>query len=667
MEEPARKSLRLLLVEDCEADAELLLRELKRGGYAVASERVEDAASMKAALARATWDLVISDCSMPTFSAISALALARGAGSDLPFIVVSGTLDEDDAAELFRAGASDFLVKGKLARLLPAVDRELQERKARDAEHRSEARIKVSEERFRRLLESAPDAMVIAVDDDRIAIVNGQTETLFGYSREELIGQPIEVLVPPRYRAANRAGRTGVFAQSDSRPMGTGLEIFALRKDLTEFPAEMSLSLANTAGGGILTVAIRDITKRRRMEQALQRTEEQLRQAQKMEAVGALAAGVAHDFNNILSIVLSYAGFLLDQLAPSDQMHADVEEIRKAGERAVHLTRQLLAFSRQQAVDPRVVSLNEIGRGLEKMLRRVAGEAVELTFIPAHSLGMVRADPGHIEQVLMNLVVNAHDAMPSGGKITIETANVDLDAIYTSTQPGLTAGQYVVIRVADTGTGMDASTRERIFEPFFTTKDKGKGTGLGLSVVYGIVKQSGGHVQVISEPGKGTSFTLYFPRIDAEVPESILPPPPLTTLRGTEAILLVEGDEQLRAIEATILRRSGYSVVEAQNGGEAFLACERHEGSIGLLLTDVVMPRMSGIELASRLAPMQPNMRVLYMSGRVDSSSLQDLALSSGAYLQKPITPDSLLRKVREVLDFPSVQASGGAISTTSQ
>jgi PAS domain S-box-containing protein len=667
MEKPAGRALRLLLVEDSEADAELLLRELGRGGYAVASERVEDAASMKAALARATWDLVISDCSMPNFSAFSALGLVRGAGGDLPFIVISGTLDEDDASELFRAGASDFLVKGKLARLLPAVERELQEKKARDAERRSEARIKVSEERFRRLLESAPDAMVIAVDDDRIGLVNGQTEMLFGYSREELIGQPIEILVPPRYRAANRAGRTGIFAQSDSRPMGTGLEIFALRKDLTEFPAEISLSLASTAEGGVLTVAIRDITKRRRTEQALQRTEEQLRQAQKMEAVGALAAGVAHDFNNILSIVLSYAGFVLDQLAPSDQMHADVEEIRKAGERAVHLTRQLLAFSRQQAVDPRVVSLNEIARGLEKMLRRVGGEAVELTFIPAHSLGMVRADPGHIEQVLMNLVVNARDAMPTGGQITIETANVDLDEVYASAHPGLASGQYVTIGVSDTGTGMDAATRERVFEPFFTTKEMGKGTGLGLSVVYGIVKQSGGYVHVNSETGKGTTFTVYLPRIDEDVPESILPPPPLTTLRGSEAILLVEGDEQLRAIEATILRRSGYSVVEAQNGGEAFLACERHQGAIGLLLTDVVMPRMNGIELATRLAPMQPQMRVLYMSGRVDNSRLHEQALSSGAYLQKPITPDSLLRKVREVLDFPRAQASGGAMLTTSQ
>jgi len=666
MEVRGIRPLRLLFVEDSEADAELLLRELGRGGYAVASERVEDAVGLKSALARGPWDLVVSDCSMPGFSAASALALVKKSGVDVPFVVVSGTLDEDAAVELLRAGASDFFVKGKLARLLPAVERELQEKRTREAERRSEARVKVSEERFRRLLESAPDAMVIAVGDGRIGLVNTQTETLFGYSREELIGQPIEILVPPRYRAANRPRGAGIFAPSDSRPMGTGQEIFALRKDGTEFPADMSLSLADSPEGGVLTVAIRDITNRRRTEQALQRTEQQLRQAQKMEAVGALAAGVAHDFNNILSIVLSYAGFLLDQLKPSDPMHSDAEEIRKAGERAVHLTRQLLAFSRQQAVEPRVVSLNDVTRGLEKMLRRVAGEAVELTFIPGHSLGRVRADPGHVEQVLMNLVVNARDAMPAGGQITIETTNVDVDPGYASAHPGVSAGPHVVIGVSDTGTGIDASIRERIFEPFFTTKEEGKGTGLGLSVVYGIVKQSGGHVQVHSHPGKGTTFTVHLPRTDEDVGASV-PPPSLTTLRGSETVLLVESDEQLRTVEATALRKSGYGVIETQNGGEAFLACERHEGDIGLLLTDVVMRRMNGVELASRLAPMQPKMKVLYMSGHVDSASLHDEALSSGAYLQKPITPDTLLRKVREVLDSPRAQDPGGGRLTTSQ
>ncbi len=646
-------SLRLLLVEDSEADAALLLRELRRGGYAVTFERVESAGGMRAALSRGSWDIIISDCGMPSFNALTAVRMVREAGSDIPFIVLSGTLDEEDAVEVLRAGANDFLTKAKMARLLPAVERELREKVGRDEGRRSQSRIKVTEERFRTLLESAPDGMVIVGSDGRIAFVNARTEALFGYPREELVGEPIEVLVPVRLRAKLREQRSSFFESDEPLPSGAGLELLGLRKNGTEFPVEIRLSPARTAEGDVVTAAIRDVTERKQAEEALKHTEEQLRQAQKMEAVGALAGGVAHDFNNVLSVILSYTGFLTDTTTPDDPRRTDIDEIRKASLRAVQLTRQLLMFSRKQPIVPRVVNLNEIVAGLEKMLRRLAGDTVEVVFVPGHALGMVRADPGQIEQVIMNLVVNARDAMPKGGRITIETMNVEYGE-GKGPHPGMADGAYVVIGVADTGMGMDATTRERIFEPFFTTKETGKGTGLGLSVVYGIVSQAGGQVAVESQPGEGATFCVFLPQTEGKVDDSNLPPPS-ATLGGSETVLVVEDDDQVRVVVAMILRRNGYSVLEARNAGEALLVCEQTSAAIALLLTDVNMPRMGGYELAARLAPARPRMKTLYMSGHAEAASLERDATH---LLEKPITADALLSRVREVLDRDALEST---------
>ncbi len=390
--------------------------------------------------------------------------------------------------------------------------------------------------------------------------------------------------------------------------------------------------------------ALQDIDERRKLQ-------DQFRQSQKMDAIGRLAGGVAHDFNNLLTVILSYAALSMDGLKPGDPLLEDLQEIRTAGHRATELTKQLLAFSRQQVLQPQVIHLNESIASMKSMLGRLLGEDVELSVRTAEGIGRILADPGQIEQVVMNLSINARDAMPLGGKLTIETSNVVVDEEYAATRVDLLPGNYVLLAISDSGSGMDASTRARIFEPFFTTKDKGKGTGLGLSTVFGIVQQSGGSVGVYSEVGVGTTFKVYFPRTDRAATVSTRPAPP-KMLRGTETILLVEDEKQVRAVGSTILRRNGYYVLEASNGEEAVLIARGFKERIHLLLTDVVMPRMSGRLLSEQLAGERPEMKLLYASGYTDDAIVHHGVLDAGvAFLQKPFTAATLLSKVREVLD----------------
>ncbi len=759
----------MLLVEVSATDATLVVQELQRTGRSIDFERVETTDAMRAALERMPWDVVISDWSTPKSSGRAALDLLRELQLDLPFIIVSGTTGEEHAVEAIRAGAHDYVLKGQLERLTPAVERELLDhgpRRARrqvelsrrDAEGRMRRMIESAmvgvwflgaegktsfvnqrmaqilglsageaahasvadfvhaderpglaerlargtagtgsyEQRFRRkdgsvgwgVFESSPlydekdcfegvltvmtditeqrrsheaqreaelrfkclsDSGIVGVlVSDMSGIISEANDTFFamvGYTRDDLRAGDVNwlELTPEEWRPASLSAKEELRAGGSPRPF----EKEYVRKDGTRVPVLVGVTLLD--GSRFLTI-VTDLTEQKRVEQSNVALEEQLRQSQKMEAVGRLAGGVAHDFNNTLSVILSYSEMAIADLDEGDPIRDDLREILRAGVQAAALTRQLLMFSRQQVIEPRVLDLNDVLSGMDRMLRRLVGENVELTSIPGATPACALVDPGSIEQVIMNLAINARDAMPTGGRLTMETANVVLDAEYASGHLDVRPGPYVVLSVTDTGTGMDKATLARIFEPFFTTKEKGKGTGLGLSTVFGIVRRSAGSIRVLSEPGTGAMFEIYLPRVDATA--EALRPQPGPTLRGTETILVVDDEEQVLHVARGILRRHGYTVLEARGAGEASLLCERHVGPIHLLLSDVVMPQMSGPELAKRLVQARPEMRVLCMSGYTDDAAVRpgvtDAAL---AYLQKPITVETLTRRVRDVLD----------------
>jgi PAS domain S-box-containing protein len=403
---------------------------------------------------------------------------------------------------------------------------------------------------------------------------------------------------------------------------------------------------------GVIGVAL-DITDRKHLA-------DQLRQSQKMQAVGELAGGVAHDFNNLLMVMKGHAEMLLDRLAPASAELQNAEQIHQAAERAAGLTRQLLAFSRKQVLQPRVLDMNEVVAGMIQMVSRIIGESIELAFLPGSNLGCVKADPSQIEQVVLNLVVNARDAMPNGGRLTIETSNIDLDRNYATSHAVVEPGPYVMLTVTDTGCGMDAETQARIFEPFFTTKGPGRGTGLGLATVYGVVKQSGGYIWVYSEQKHGTTFKVYLPRVAATAEKLVAEKQPAAPSPGTETILFVEDEENVRELVSEYLRARGYTVLEAGDGVAALALAEQHQGAIQLLITDVVMPKLSGRELATRISSKRENLKVLYISGYTDDSIFRHGVLEGGmAFLQKPFNLKALAEKVREVLDgFPAAVPS---------
>ncbi len=668
------RSVRILLVEDSEDDAILLIRELTRGGYAVESHRVDAEGTLRDAL-RQPWDLVISDFSMPDFSGLQAFEILRSVAPQVPVIFVSGVLGEDRAVEAMRLGARDYFVKGKITRLCAAVGRELGEvdnrRKRVDAE-RALAR---EERRYRSIFESASvgiievdltcvGAMIDAVPPEARADVRAWLR-----SSSDSVTREAQQL---RVVAANRAAK-GMLAVATLEQLGAFIasrgagpssvwdeivETIALRKSSFEREVEIETSDKhvvnvllsatipdNHADLGNVVLAIVDFAERRRLEN-------QMRAVQRMESVGRLAGGIAHDFNNILAVVTTYAGFVAEDGGLNERGREDVAAIIGAAKRAASLTQQLLAFSRRQRQHPVVLDLNATVRGFHLMIRRVVGEDVHLALHLGEHLGHIRADPSQLEQVLLNLVVNARDAMPTGGRLTIETANVELGADYGLNKLAeVPPGSYVSLTVSDSGVGMDEATRSRAFEPFFTTKAAGKGTGLGLSTVYGIVKQSGGFVWIYSEPGHGTAFKIYYPRTE-EAHQVIAKPAPLSVVDGTETIVLAEDEVQVRRALRRILERHGYQVLEALDAAHALRLCEEHPGHIDLLLTDVVMPNMSGSELAEGALVLRPQLKTLFMSGYTATAIVDHGMLGAGeAYLTKPFTREELLQRLREVLD----------------
>ncbi|HEY6057167.1 MAG TPA: PAS domain S-box protein, partial [Candidatus Limnocylindrales bacterium] len=539
---------------------------------------------------------------------------------------------KDGTAVPVEIGLSSFLSGGE--RLVSVVVADISARK------QIEEKLQAANETLGAIVESSPVATILFDRQHAVRLWNPAAERIFGWSADEMVGQPIDLITPEPEREEARAFRARILAGETV----SGVELRRLHR--TDGVIEVVLYGApqRDAHGRVVGVVelLADISAQRRLE-------EQLLQAQKMESIGRLAGGVAHDFNNILTAITGFSELLLMDLPQGSPARDSVEAIRQASERASGLTQQLLAFSRRQVLQPRVLDLNEAIRAIEPMLRRLIGEHISLAINLRRRIGHIQADPSQLEQVVLNLVVNARDAMPDGGRLSIETGTADFDEGYAAEHFELNPGRYVMLAVSDTGVGMDRATRAHMFEPFFTTKERGQGTGLGLATIYGIVRQSGGHIWLYSEPGRGTTFKLYFPFVASGVVEEAAPSPP--AVGGDETILLVEDEDTVRDIASVVLERGGYRVLAAIDGREAIAVEQSFRGQIDLLVTDVVMPGMSGPDLARRIKARRPGLRALFLSGYTEDmiGGQEDLDVGD-AFLGKPFTPDSLARKVRDVL-----------------
>jgi PAS domain S-box-containing protein len=642
--------LRLLVVDDALDHAQMVV-EFIRSGDAWPDADVRIAVSYDEALTAfqaQRFDVAFFDYWLGARDGLSLLREIRQRGVDTPVVVLTSRGAEEVAVEAMKAGAADYLSKARLT--VEALEGTIRHALALHAEERqrwhAEAALRASEERFRALVENSSDALLLIDAEGRVTYLSPSSVRHLGWKPEQMIGRSIFDFLHPEDRELVGARMAETV---DNPGKSIVVEVRFHHADGTwRIMESVGVNrLADPAVAGIVVNA-RDITERRRLEA-------QLRQAQKMEAVGQLAGGVAHDFNNLLTAILGYCHLMLDEIPEGDPLRLDLLEIQSAGDRAASVTRQLLAFSRLQMLQPQVVDINTLVTQLEKLLRRLISEDVELVTALAPDLRPVTVDPASVEQILVNLAVNARDAMPTGGRLTIETANVDLDDTYAVTHVAMTPGPYVMLAVGDTGEGMDAATRARVFEPFFTTKEQGKGSGLGLATVYGIVKQSGGYIWVYSEPGHGTMFKVYLAPTGSP---SVAQPAARDagSALGWETVLLVEDEDAVRALAREVLRRHGYVVLEARHGVDALRVAERHPDDIHLMVTDVVMPHMSGRELAQRLGTVRPKMKMLFMSGYADHMLMHDDLAPGAAFLQKPFTPEVFARKVRSILDTEQVR-----------
>jgi PAS domain S-box-containing protein len=766
----SQDALRILILEDVPMDAELVEYELKRARIPFTARRVDSREDFLRALDDFGPDLILSDYTLPRFDGMTALSLARERAPSIPFLIVTGSVNEETAVGCMKAGATDYLLKSNLARIGPAIEAALERSRAQAQKVEAESALAASERRFRSLVQNSSDLVTIVSPDGTILYASDSADRIVGHSPASLVGTNLLSYVAGSDVSAvqgllqNANGKVSAsgpveftLSRSDGSPVwleavgtnlqndatilgivlnardvserkradralreseeryrdlfdnasdlvcmaapdgsllyvnkawekGTGygaeeitrmqllelvhpdchayyrevvgrvllgerldhVELIFVPKAGTPITVEGNLSCTFKDGRPSVVRGIyRDVTERKRVE-------EHLRRAERMQAAGKLAGGVAHEVNNMMTGVIGFSEFLLRSLEAGDPRRSDVEEVIKAGNRAADVTRQLLAFTRQQFLRPQVLEVNAVVRDMEKMLRRSLGEGHVLELQLSPDAGELRADRGQLEQVLINLVLNARDALTGYGQVTVQTAKAVWDEAYVRRHEGvdLPRGRYAMLAVSDTGCGMDEHVQSRIFEPFFTTKPIGQGTGLGLSTVYGIVKQSGGYIWVYSEPGQGSVFKVYLPEAMSARPSEPIPERPEIPAGGTETILVIEDEDIVRTLACRGLRDHGYVVIEARNGSQALNYIRQHPGKVDLVISDVVMPEMGGRELGQSLARIEPDLPVLYMSGYTGEDVVQRGLLDPGApFQQKPFTPAGLARKVRAMLD----------------
>jgi PAS domain S-box-containing protein len=644
-----RPALNILVVDDVVEYAEMV-REFIRGSGEWAGAETAIAASYDDALRALTqkpYDVAFVDYRLGARDGVALLRDVRSKGIDTPVVILTGHGDEHVAVEAMKAGAADYL--GKMQVSGEALDRAIRHAIALHTEEQqrrqAEAALRANEERFRALVENSSDALLLLDPEARVQYVAG-SERHLGWTSDQMQGRSIFEFL----HSDDHAAVTAAIDRLSTPGGSVALEVRVRHADRRfRIMETVAVNHLDEPAVGAIVVNARDITERRRLE-------DQLQHVQKMEAVGQLAGGVAHDFNNLLTVILGYCNLMLEDVPPEDPLREDLAEIRSAGEKALSLTRQLLAFSRRQVLQPQVVDLNGLIHQIERLLRRLVTAQVDLVLALAGDLNQVRVDPTSMEQVLVNLAANARDAMPLGGRVTIETANVEMPE--TNSPDGtLPAGSYVQLSVHDGGPVMDGPTRARIFEPFFAAGEHGKRGGLGLASVYGIVKQNGGYVWADADASAGTVFRIFFPRAESSV---ATPPEPHDAARtqSWETVLLVDDENAVRALAREVLRREGYTVLEARHAVDALRMAERHRDEIHLMIANAGMSRMSGRELARRLSTARPRMKVLFLAGQAEAARLT-AEIAGASVLPRPFAPEALARKVREMLDRTDTLEAG--------
>jgi hypothetical protein len=624
--------LKVLVVEDSEQDAELLLHELGKAGYKPTARRVDNARDMEAALVQGSWDVIISDYVLPQFSGLEALKILQKKGLDIPFLIVSGKIGEEVAVEALKAGAHDYLLKDRLTRLGAAIDRELREAALRRKRREADQALRDSEDRYRRLVESSPEATCICAAG-HFVYVNPACVSLFGaQSPLDLIGKPFLDHVDPNYRDLVSEHLRQAAAGAD----GALLENRVQRFDNSTVIVEMVARAISYHREQAVQIICRDITARKFME-------DQLHHGERMDAISRMAGGVANDFNNLLAVITGYAGLIRSSLQPDDKLLEDVEQITRSADRAYALTQELMALSRKQALRLAPMNLNSLLTKNEGLLARVLGEKIEMHVNLAPDLGLIHGDNSQMENMLMNLAVRARDSMPGGGRFVLQTRNFTQEDKKALPLNELRAGDFICLLVADNGAGIPEEAQAHVFEPFYHGNNARAGHGLALATVYATVKQHGGHISYNSQEGAGSTFRIYLPRL------AVAKPVKNNSASGT--ILLVEDEDPLREFGRVVLKRAGYQIIEASDGAQALSICEKQKPSISLIFTDVIMPSMSGPEMTRQLEKIYPGIPVLYTSGYSRSVVTENGSQSSEfEFLQKPYTSQELLVRLEQIL-----------------